>query len=200
MADSKTLAVYDERAGDHAVLCQASGLSRSLRDFLAAIPAGGRILDLGCGPATVSAQMRAAGFDPDPVDASPQMVLLANARYAIGARLGTFDDISGLSIYDGVWANFSLLHARRADLPRHLGALVAALKPAGVLHIGMKTGTGEARDGLGRFYTYVTPAELTALLTDQGLKVLWTEEGREVGLAGTEDGFVLMRAEKPQHG
>jgi hypothetical protein len=64
----------------------------------------------------------------------------------------------------------------------------------------MKTGTGEGRDGLGRFYTYVTPTEVSALLTDQGLKVLWTEEGREVGLAGTEDGFVLMRAEKPQHG
>lgn len=200
MADRKTLAVYDEKAADYAALFQPSGLSRSLRDFLAAIPAGGRILDLGCGPATASAQMRAAGFDPDPVDASPQMVLLANARYAIGARLGTFDDIGGLSIYDGVWANFSLLHARRADLPRHLGALVAALKPEGVLHIGMKTGTGEARDGLGRFYTYVTPTELTALLTDQGLKVLWIEEGREVGLAGTEDGFVLMRAEKPHHG
>jgi len=124
MADSKTLAVYDERAGDHAALCQASGLLRSLRDFL----------------------------------------------------------------------------ARRADLSRHLGALVAALKPAGVLHIGMETGRGEARDGLGRFYTYVTPTELSALLTDQGLKVLRTEEGCEVGLAGTEDGFVLMRAEKPQHG
>lgn len=124
MADSKPLAVYDEKAADHAALFQASGLSRSLRDFL----------------------------------------------------------------------------ARRADLPRLLGALVAAMKPAGVLYIGMKAANGEARDGLGRFCAYVSPAELTALLTDQVLKVLWTEAGREVGLAGTDDGFVLMRAEKPHHG
>ena len=64
----------------------------------------------------------------------------------------------------------------------------------------MKTGPGEAGDGPGRFFTYVTPTEMTALLTDQVLKVHWSEEGREVGLAGTEDGFVLMRAEKPRHG
>ena len=155
------------------------------------------MLDLGCGPATASAHMRAAGLIPDPVDASPQMVALANQTHAIGARLASFDDIAGEAVLDGVWANFSLLHAPRTDLPRHIAAIARALRPGGLFHIGMKTGAGEGRDGLDRFYTYVTVPELRALLEEAGLRVVYEAEGREAGLAGTEDPFVLMQAAKP---
>jgi SAM-dependent methyltransferase len=152
------------------------------------------VLDLGCGPANASAFMREAGLVPDPVDASAGMVRLANERYGIGARLATFDDIGGVAEYDGVWANFSLLHAARGDLPRYIAALHRALKPGGIFHIGMKTGTGEARDGIDRLYTYVGRDELTGLLTDAGFTVTDTTEGTEVGLAGTNDPFIICRA------
>jgi hypothetical protein len=138
--------------------------------------------------------MRAAGLVPDPVDASPAMVALANDRHAIGARLATFDEIAGEASYHGVWANFSLLHAPRADLPRHFAALHRVLVPGGLLHVGMKTGTGEARDRIDRFYTFVGRAELAGLLEAAGFTVIEVEEGEERGLAGTLDPYILMRA------
>ncbi len=191
-ADPRTIAVYDSRAAGYADLFRTDRPDRHLQVFIDALPKGGRVLDLGCGPANASAFLRAAGMVPDPVDASAAMVALANERHAIGARLGTFDDIDAVATYDGVWANFSLLHAARADLPRHLAALHRALKPGGLLHIGMKTGTGEARDMLDRFYTYVSPEELRGLLAGAGFAVLAEDRGHERGLAGTLDPFIIV--------
>ena len=103
---------------------------------------------------------------------------------------------SGDAKYDGVWANFSLLHAARVDLPRYFAALAKALKPNGILHVGMKTGDGTARDGIDRLYTYVTVEELKTLFANAGIVVTETKEGRERGMAGTMDPFVIMRGQK----
>ncbi len=197
MADARTIAVYDAKAADYARLVDSGGPDQTLRDFIAALPEGARVLDLGCGPGGASAHMRDAGLDPDPVDASPAMIALAKERFGLEARLATFDDISGEALYDAIWANFSLLHAPRVDLPRHFTALAHALRPGGLFHVGLKTGTGEARDSIDRLYTYVTVEELHRLFTDAGLAVLSTREGSEKGLAGTDDPFVLCLARKP---
>lgn len=194
--DARTIAVYDARAGDYDDRFRQDRPDRHLQAFIDALPHPARVLDLGCGPATASAFLRAAGHDPDPVDASPAMVALANERHAIGARLASFDEIDAVAAYDGVWANFSLLHAARSDLPRHLGALHRALKAGGLLHLGMKTGTGEGPDALGRFYCYHTVAALRGLLTDAGFTVLAETEGAEKGLAGTLDPFVILLARR----
>lgn len=193
-ADARTIEVYDARAGDYDDRFRADRPDRHLGAFIALLPEGARVLDLGCGPANASAFLRAAGMSPDPVDASPAMVALANDHHDIGARLATFDDIDANAAYDGVWANFSLLHAPRRDLARHLCALHHALRPGGLLHLGMKTGEGEGRDDLDRFYTYVTLPEITGLLAQAGFAVIACEEGHEVGLAGTNDPFVILRA------
>ncbi|MCB2115024.1 MAG: class I SAM-dependent methyltransferase [Rhodobacteraceae bacterium] len=195
-ADARTIAVYDARAGEYEDRFRQARPDRHLQAFIDLLPQGARVLDLGCGPANASAFLREAGMIPDPVDASPAMVRLANERHAIGARLATFDDIEDIAAYEGVWANFSLLHAPRADLPRHLGAIYRALTPGGLLHLGLKTGTGTARDALDRLYTYVTLPEISGLLTDAGFTLLAKAEGRETGLAGTEDPFVILRARK----
>ena len=192
--DSRTIAVYDAKAGDYADCFASDRPDRHLSAFIKALPDNAHVLDLGCGPGAASAFLRAAGHVPDPVDASPAMIALANERHDINARLATFDDIDAVSEYDGVWANFSLLHAPRADLPRHLAALHRALKPGGLLHLGMKTGSGEARDGLDRLYSYYSVAELRTMLTGTGFTIASTFEGHERGLAGTDDPFVIIAA------
>lgn len=193
-ADPRTLAAYEAHARDYEDRFRRDRPDRHLRAFIALLPAGARVLDLGCGPGTGSVLLRAAGMLPDPVDASPAMVALANDHHGLGARLATFDDLDAVAAYDGVWANFSLLHAPRADLPRHLAAIHRALRPGGLFHIGMKTGTGEARDRLGRFYSFAGVAELRALLSDTGFAILAETEGQERGLAGTLDPFVIVLA------
>ena len=196
MVDERTIAFYDSAADRYDNLTKSGAPDADLLAFMALLPDGARVLDLGCGPARASVHMRAAGFRPDPVDASKGMVTLANEAHDIGARLMTFDELNAVGIYDAVWANFSLLHAPRADLPRHLVAIATALKPDGVFHIGMKTGTGEERDSIDRKYTYVTVAELADLISDAGMTVIATREGRDKGCAGTLDDFVIMRARK----
>lgn len=196
-ADAQTLAVYADRVKDYATLFARPDPDADLQAFIDAMPAGGRVLDLGCGVATASAHMRVAGLNADPVDASPDMVRLANETYDIGARIGAFDDLAAVEVYDGVWANFSLLHAPKAALPRHFTAIARALKPGGMLHVGMKLGEGERRDALGRIYAFVTVAELHDMLEEAGLAPDATREGEERGLAGTVDPFVICRAVKP---
>jgi len=198
MSDPETQAVYGAKAQDYAKMFVALEPDRLLKRFINAVAQGGAmggsVLDLGCGPAHASAFMRAAGLKPDPVDAAPEMVALANETHDINARLLRFDEISGRDIYDGIWANFSLLHARRDELPLHLSALSRALRPGGVFHIAMKLGTGEKRDGLGRFYTYYSHSELTALLQDAGLSVSEIDLGSDKGLTGEIEPWVVLFA------
>lgn len=196
MTDEDTIATYNAKAADYADLVSTDAPDSTLQAFIDLMPKGGRVLDLGCGPGAASAHMRDAGLVPDPVDASQGMIDIAIEKFGLDARLGTFEDIAGEAIYAGVWANFSLLHADRADLPRYLRVLHRATKPGGTLHIGMKTGAGMERDAINRRYTYVTVDELAGLITDAGYTVSDTKEGIERGMAGTMDPFVIMRGVK----
>ncbi|MGJ8622876.1 MAG: class I SAM-dependent DNA methyltransferase [Yoonia sp.] len=196
MPDARTIALYNEKASEYADAFADEKPDASLQSFLDLMPKGARVLDLGCGPGRASAYMRDAGLVPDPLDASEGMIALARDRYGLDARQGTFDDIAGTAIYDGVWANFSLLHAPRADLPRYLAAIGQATKTGGTLHIGMKTGEGTHRDALSRLYTFVTVPELRGLVEGAGFTVTDVREGAESGLAGTVDPFVIMRGRK----
>lgn len=196
MADARTIATYDAKAADYADLVASDAPDKTLQSFIDLMPPGGHVLDLGCGPGAASAHMRDAGLVPDPVDASTGMITLAKDKFALDARLASFDDITGDAVYDGVWANFSLLHAPREDLSRHLKALSKATKHGGIIHIGMKTGVGVERDAINRLYTYVTVEELKTLLDKAGYEVTSVKEGKEAGMAGTIDPFVIMRAKK----
>lgn len=194
--DAKTIAFYDSAADRYANLTSTDTPDASLLAFMQLLPKGAHVLDLGCGPGHASYHMVRAGFVSDPVDASVAMIARARDSHNLPARQMTFDDLDAVADYDGVWANFSLLHAPRADLPKHLTAIATALRPDGLLHIGMKTGTGASRDSIDRMYTYVTVAELTTLLQDAGFAPLTINEGREKGCAGTIDPFVIIQARK----
>lgn len=185
MSDAETLRVYDNNAADYAEKNQ-DYLSNDPRllEFITACPHGGRVLDLGCGPGTSAAVMAKAGLKPDASDASAEMVALAQNHSGVSARQATFDDISGEAIYEGIWANFSLLHAPRTAMPRHLAAIKRALKPGGVFYIGLKLGKGEARDALGRLYTYYEEDELKDLLKTAGFTVQDCTFGETEGLDG----------------
>lgn len=195
MSDDETLRVYGAQAQDYAAKTDAiNAADPLLADFIAAVRPGGHVLDLGCGPGASAGVMAQAGLRVTATDATAEMVALAAKRPGVTARLETFDEIDGEDIYDGIWANFSLLHAARADLPRHLGSLHKAIKPGGRFHIVMKTGEGSHRDGIGRQYTYVTPAELRGLLTHAGFVLLSEAAGRGIGLDGTPADWIALAA------
>ena len=197
MSDRETLDVYDEKAAEYADMTHEDMVKNTeLTAFIAALPTSGRALDLGCGPGSAAEIMARAGLRVDAVDASAEMVRLAAERPGVAARQGTFDTLAELPErgLDGIWASFSLLHAPREDLPRHLADCHRALRPGGVITIGMKTGTGTHRDKLGRRYTYVTIKELETLLTHAGFTVGSHVTGSGPGLSGEPAPWVVMTA------
>ncbi len=197
MSDQETLAVYARAAADY-----AKGFARSkdtfhepdYAAFVKALPSNGSVLDLGCGPGHWAARFHADGYRTDALDASAEMAEYARATFGIEVQVGPFETLKTEAQYDGIWAFFSLLHVPRADFPAELDRVKGALKPGGVLSLGMKLGAGEGRDSLGRFYAYYSEDELQQLLSHAGFTVQQSRRGNGEGLAGGVETFVVMTA------
>lgn len=194
MTDKQTLDVYAARADDYAKLVAKDGTPRALPPFTDALPPGGTVLDWGCGAGSAAAAMRDLGFTVTATDASPEFAALVERTYGIKVRVETFDDLDAENAFDGIWASFSLLHAPKAKMARHLASAYRALKPGGQFYLGMKLGDGEARDTIGRFYAYYTEAELEGLLADAGFTITHRRHGEEPGLDGQMWPFLLIYA------
>ncbi|MEM9277376.1 MAG: class I SAM-dependent methyltransferase [Pseudomonadota bacterium] len=196
MSDKETIAVYDKQVEAYADMVVGQKADGALKKFTASIPAGGRVLDLGCGPGNSSGYMQESGLKVDAVDASSEMVKMAKETFGVEARVAVFDDLDAEALYDGVWANFSLLHAAKQDFTRHLQQIHTALKPDGHFHIGMKLGDGEQRDSIGRLYSYYTEDELKNHLEEAGFEILWLRKGEEAGLSGEVSPFAVILTRK----
>ena len=193
MIDKRTIDAYTNRVNEYLAIPLPAEQLKTRQDFVDAVGAGGYVLDLGSGPGSDSGFLMRQGLKVRALDATPAFVEHAR-RNGVDAHLGTFDDVTETAEYDGVYASFSLLHAPRADFPRHLKAIHTALKPGGQLFLGMKLGTGEHRDDLDRYYTYYSEAEIREALTQAGFTIDRTVEGMGKGLAGSYDGFILVFA------
>jgi trans-aconitate methyltransferase len=102
-------------------------LGTPLVDRLAARP-GERILDLGCGDGTLTAQLAASGATVFAVDSSAEMVAAARSR-GLDARLADATALPFDAEFDGVLSN-AVLHWV-LDPDRALEGVRRALKPGG---------------------------------------------------------------------
>jgi len=150
--DEETLGFYRRNAEAYAGWAKAP--STRLTGFLALLPAGGSILELGCGAGNHSAKMLEAGFAVRPTDGSPEMAVVASRRLGRPVETMLFHELDEQETYDGVWASACLLHVPRDELGGILTRIHRALKPSGVFYASFKTGEGDGRDNLGRYYNY----------------------------------------------
>ncbi|MEZ5995137.1 MAG: class I SAM-dependent methyltransferase [Hyphomonadaceae bacterium] len=148
-ADARTLSFYQAQTQAYA---ERAKPPPHLNEFTTALPAGATILDLGCGAGQDSASMRDAGFDVVSMDASRALAEEAKRRWNVDVRVLDFADLDEVERFDGVWANASLHHAQRADLPGIFARMRRALKPGGLLHASLKEGAEDRRDKFGRFF------------------------------------------------
>ncbi len=197
MIDPKTIAYYDASVDDYIKMVSRETPDTDLQSFIDTVPKGGTVLDLGCGPGNSAAMMQTAGLIADATDASAEMVRSARERFGVNATQARFDELDVVAKYDGIWANFSLLHAPRSEMPANLQRIHTALKSGGYLHLGLKTGDGEKRDKLGRNYTYYQPDELKALLIVANFKPNTDRSGcidETMSMSGTHDPYMIVTA------
>jgi SAM-dependent methyltransferase len=163
IADPQTLSIYAQEAAKYAVRDRKERADGFLDPFIAMMPPGAVVLDLGCGAGWAGAVMQERGLDVYALDASPEMAALAQQRLRRPVRVASFESVDEVDTYDGIWASGALLHVPKAEMPALLARLARSLKPGGLLLATFKAGEGEARDKLGRFYSYYTLAELERL-------------------------------------
>ncbi|WP_172300183.1 class I SAM-dependent methyltransferase [Pseudoruegeria sp. HB172150] len=183
-ADAETLGVYARDAARYAEIVADTDKDPVLKALLNTLPEQSRVLDLGCGPGHLAARLRDLGHEVTATDASPEMAAQAKVLFDLDVTVATFDDLDEVDTYDGVLASFSLLHAPKDRMPEHLATIRRALRPDGVLSIGLKMGEGAHRDTLGRFYAYYTDEEITGLLEAAGFTVISRSFGEGKGLDG----------------
>ena len=167
LADAQTLAVYAREAESYARRDRTERAGGFLEPFMAMLPPGAVILDLGCGAGWAAAIMQERGFDVHALDASPEFVALAQPKLRRPVRIMSFEGVDEVAAYDAIWASGTLLHVRKAGMPALVARLSRALKPGGLLFATFKAGEGEARDKLGRFYAYYSLAELQRLIAGE---------------------------------
>jgi len=129
-----TLAWYAENAGRFFDDTIAVDLTPLHERFLALVPAGGHILDAGCGSGRDSKVFLERGYRVSAFDAAHQLAGLATSHLGQAVATRTFDDVDEVACYDGIWACASLLHLAAADIPGALQRLLVALKPGGEHH------------------------------------------------------------------
>ena len=187
MVDEETMAAYAANIEKFRDMVTKIGGNSRLDSFLAKLPEGAEILDLGCGIGDSATQMRDAGFTVSCTDASSEMVAMANELYGLDAVQKSFSELQEEAAYDAVWASFSLLHAPRAEMPANLARIHLAIRPGGRFYMGLKLGVGEARDAARRFYAYFSEEELRRMLAEAGFSVLMAEPDSMVGLLGSPE-------------
>ncbi|MCK1365262.1 class I SAM-dependent methyltransferase [Bradyrhizobium sp. 62] len=164
--DEGTLQFYRSNARSYADWAKAP--STRLRGFLALLPSGGSILELGCGAGNHSAVMLAEGFSVRATDGSPEMAEIASQRLGHAVEAMRFDQLDAHEAYDGVWASACLLHVPRDELAGILARIHRALRPSAVFYASYKMGEGDGRDSLGRYYNYASPEWLEATYASAG--------------------------------
>lgn len=194
--DTETIKYYDKSAESYLDKVCNTYPDSDLLSFINSIKSGGTILDLGCGPGNSSAMMQSAGLNVQASDCSQKMVDIAKNKFNVDAIKAEFKELSEIDLYDGVWANFSLLHAPRSEMLSNLKKINRSLKKKGYLHIGLKIGNGEKRDTLGRQYTYYQPKELKSLLISAGFTIntIRLDMDGAISMTGMIEPFMIVTA------
>jgi len=131
-----TLADYEQRAEDFWAGTREHDVSQNVKALLSAIEGTPplAILDFGCGPGRDLRTFATRGHEAIGLEGSARFVEMA--RNCSGCEVWQQDFLKldlPPSRFDGIFANASLFHVPRQELPRVLRELAATLKPRGVL-------------------------------------------------------------------
>lgn len=167
----RTVGHYERMAEDYWAGTRNHDVSQNRAALLDAIEGEPpySILDFGCGPGRDLLAFLDAGHDAVGLDGTAAFV--AMARRMAGCEV-LHQDFLALDLpsarFDGVFANASLFHVPRQEVPRVLRELHAALKPRGVLFSSNPRGNDEEGWAGGRFGCFLDLETWRGRLSEAG--------------------------------
>jgi SAM-dependent methyltransferase len=152
-----------------------------LAAFAESVRGLGPVLDVGCGPGTVTAHLAELGLDASGVDLSSRMIAHARHQYP-GLRFSSASatelDLAPASL-GGVLGWWSLFNLPRDTVPEVLRTFAEALVPGGQALVGTHVGDSDVvrTEGYGGLPVSWTthlyrPENLAGMLVDAGLEVI----------------------------
>lgn len=171
-----------------------------LAPLLEVLPAGARVLDVGCGSGRDLAWLRRHGFRPVGLERSPALAELARGRSGCPVVTADFEthEFEGCNV-DAVLLVGALVHLPHGRLAAVLGRILPALDPGapagGWVYLSLKEGRGCRKDGCGRAFYLWQDAALARMFASLGLGV--HQRRVSSSAAGTGErwlGYVLRRA------
>lgn len=165
MTDELTQKFYEDNADAFFKQTVDVDMSPMYDRFLQHVPAGGSILDAGCGSGRDAKAFKELGFQVTAFDAAPALVAKASALLGQDVLLLRFDELDFVETFDAIWACASLLHVPLSELAGAIERLSAGLKRGGVLYASFKGGNGQRRDHSGRHFTDMNIVEFEAYIS-----------------------------------
>lgn len=128
---------------------------------------GERVLDLGSGTGHDTRTLKRYGMHVQGLDISEEMIEVAKQTVNdVSFRRGDFRNLPfDDEVLDGVWANLSLVHLMKKDLPIALLQVNRVLKGTGIFYASFFTsGTDGFIDEL--YYSFYSPEQLRDLFEE----------------------------------
>ncbi|MGF9756595.1 class I SAM-dependent methyltransferase [Microvirga sp. 0TCS3.31] len=186
---SETVRSYDRDAA--AYVARTATVPDSVRAALERLAdrlgPGARVLEIGSGGGRDALLAEQLGLAVRRTDVTPAFVaLLREQGHGCDLLDPLVDDLSSPDgPYDAVWANASLLHVARDDLPTVLDRLAAVTRPGGLLCMSLKEGDGDGWSTHGtisgpRHFTYWRAPDAEAVVRAAG----WGDVVVRRGLGG----------------
>ena len=132
--------------------------------FLRYVPAGGTILDAGCGSGRDTRRFLEMGYRVTAMEPTEALARLAEAHSGQPVLRLRFQEMAFCEAFDGIWAAASLLHVPQREVGNVFRRLIRSLRISGACFMSFKRGSGERFDAGGRLYHDQTLASLGELL------------------------------------
>lgn len=183
-----TLGHYESRAQDYWEGTRGHDVQQNIDALLAHIEGASphTILDFGCGPGRDLITLAALGHQPTGLDGAAAFADMARANSGCAVW---HQDFLTLDLppnhFDGIFANASLQHVPKTELPRVLRDLHATLKPRGVLFASIPHGDDQEGGNDARYSCFHSPESWHTQLQKAGFIERLTYY-RPVGLPRSE--------------
>ena len=189
---SETIEYYNDNAKEYFDYTVNVDMSEHYERFLKYLPDNAYILDVGCGSGRDSMFFKSAGYKVKAIDGSEKLCELASTYLGEKVENKRFLEIDYTDMFEGIWANASLLHAERNTIDSVVEKLWKALKEKGIIYASFKYGDGDRVQG-DRYYNDQNEETIKELFKDFKIRELWKSDDK---IPGRNDKWINIIAVK----